>query len=137
MNFDNLQDSLYELIKKVKILDFFSEFCEYIVYFFVVVKAVDSFIFLGGVVEAVIYYLTFLLIVLTFAKRNYVPLIVLFASNTLNSIHKLVTIISHQHFLFYSTYEPFPFWQAVFSLVINIFLASFFFNLLKKQKKAK
>ena len=137
MSFNNLQDSLYELIKKVKILDLLAEFCEYIIYFFVVVKAVSSFIFLGGIVEAVIYYLTFILIALAFAKRNYVPLIVLFSGNVICSMHEICSIISHQHFLYHSAYEPFPFWQAVFSLAINIFFAGLFFNLLKNQKKTK
>lgn len=137
MNLKKLQESLQEIILNIRFLNLIADFCEYIIYFVVVLKMINSFVFLGGVIDAVCYYISFLLILLAFAKKEHVALAILFVGNALCYLYEMITMISHQYFLYYSTYSPYPFWKNLFAIIINASLAGFFIFLTLKENHVK
>ena len=117
MQIEKVGDSIRELLEKNEFLKMMMGVSDYIIYGFTALVVLTQFLNLGDFVSALLTVLFYPLLILAFAGRKYIGLIVLFAGQAFSCLYRLII------YVYYSIVNFFvrgvgSVWDNVFGLII-------------------
>lgn len=89
----------------------------------VTLSIISKFVMMGGLIDALLYYVFFALFIFAFAGKKYAALTVMFTGNMLCAVYELSYIINNEFFVYYSLMAPVSLWRYTFSAIANGLLA--------------
>ncbi len=137
MRLEKVGDSIRELLEGNEILKLLMKYSDYIIYGYMVLLILGAFSLLGIVVDQLLYYLFFVLLILAFAGRKYIGLVVLFGGKALiNFYHFIYSLVPKYELGFQIKGSDFN-WSSFFGLIVCGLLLWLSIVLLLKSLPAK
>ena len=116
MTVEKISDSIREYIDKNDFLKKLMGISEYIIYIYTVLFLINSFIKLSGMVQSILHYSFYVIIILAFASKKYMGLIVAFLGCA------AAKFVSFFRLLFISSFQIFS-WDGFIGMIFFMLLA--------------
>lgn len=137
MQIEKVGDSIRDLVEKNEILKTIMGGSDYIIYGYTFLLVLSKFISLGGFVDALLGVLLFPLIILAFAGRKYIGMIVLFSGQAFACLYGFILNIYYLTFTRYFIGSSGNIWENVFGVAVSGLLLWLSIALFLKSRPAK
>lgn len=137
MQIEKVGDSIRDLVEKNEFLKMVMGVSDYIIYGYTFLLVLSKFISLGGFVDALLNLLLFPLIILAFAGKKYIGMIVLFSGQAFASLYGLILDVYYLTFTRYFVGNAGNIWDNIFGVVAFGLLLWLSIALFLKSRPAK
>lgn len=136
MQIEKVGDSIRELLEKNEFLKMLMSVSDYIIYGYTALVVLTQFLSLGDFVSALLVVLFYPLLILAFAGKKYIGLVVLFAGQAFACLYKIIIYVYYSMINFFVRNLG-NIWQNVFGLIIFGLLLWLAIALFLKNQPAK
>ncbi len=136
MQIEKVGDSIRELLEKNEFLKMLMSVSDYIIYGYTALVVLTQFLSLGDFVSALLVVLFYPLLILAFAGKKYIGLVVLFAGQAFACLYKIIIYVYYSMINFFIRNLG-NIWQNVFGLIIFGLLLWLAIALFLKNQPAK